>query len=195
MARNAYIYRRGASPNTSLLNTQRVRLYSWDADDQGVLTQIGLVQTWNPSQTRAVEAGRGIGFGDKIAELGVGVTDLTATCTVLMMYLRDIMQIFGYKAGSSGIVRSLQHHRWPFDVKESIAIPKLKDQDAQIISTYYEACWMSDYSKAFNISDVIVTQDTSLTVTDIYDPDNEVADGENMTGDMVGNEETSALYQ
>ena len=112
-SRTPWIYREGVSPNTALLNTQRVKLYSYDADAPGDFVQIGLVQTWNPSQSRNMEAVRGIGFGDQIAEVAVGVTELTATSDIMMMYLRDIMQVFGYKAGTSGIIRSLKHHKWP----------------------------------------------------------------------------------
>jgi hypothetical protein len=179
-----YIYRRGASPNTRLLSSQRVRVFSFDSDAAaGQYAQIGLIQTWSPSQSRTVDPARGIGHGDHTAELGVGVTDLTATCSILMMYLKDTSQIFGYKGGSSGLIRSLQHHRWPFDVKETIVMPDLlvltgentgagvatdADAGSNIIETIYEACWLTSYNKSFNVTDTIVTQDADMTVTDIY---------------------------
>ena len=171
MARSGYVYREGVSANTRLLNTQKVKVYSFDADVQGQFNQIGLVQTWNPTQTRAIEPTRGIGFGDQIAELAVGVTDLNASCTIMMMYLRDIMQVFGYKAGSSGIIRSLKHHKWPFDVKEEIVIPSFLisgGEARQNILTWYEGCWLSDYSKSFNIGDTSTAQDCSMMITDVY---------------------------
>ena len=170
-----YIYRQGTTPNTRLLNTQRVKIYSFDPEADGKNTiPIGLVQTWGPSDSRAVEAVRGIGFGDQIAELAIGVTDLTASATVMMMYLRNVMQIFGYKAGSSGFVRSLKHHRWPFDVYEAINIPDFIKGEAQggstngLIETWYVGCWMSDYSRSFDISATSVTQDMTCTITDVY---------------------------
>lgn len=173
--RDNYIYREGTTPNTRLLNTQRVRVFGYDADDQGNFLQIGLVQTWNPSHSRSIEPHRGIGFGDQIAELGVGVTDLTASCSIMMLYLRDIMQVFGYKAGSSGFVRSLKHHRWPFDVKEEIVVPEFiageSDQskmEENSIVTIYEGCWMTDYTKAFSMGETSTTQDTTVQITDVY---------------------------
>jgi hypothetical protein len=193
-----YIYRRGTSPNTRLLSTQRVRVFSFDADASttGTYSQIGLIQTWNPSMTRTIEPGRGIGMGDHIGELGVGVTDLTADCSMLMMYLRDIQQAFGYKAGSSGLIRSLQHHRWPFDVKETIVVPDLlasaqgagltQDPTANtnVILTIYEACWLNSYAKTFNVTDAMVTQDANMNITDIYaqpmaDVESEMTDAAN----------------
>jgi hypothetical protein len=177
MARQAYIYREGVSPNTRLLNPQRVRVFSIDAEDSS-FQPIGLIQTWNPSDTRAIEPVRGIGFGDQIAELAVGVTDLTATATVMMMYLRDIQQLFGYKAGSSGLIRSLKHHQWPFDVYETILIPKYiegqaktgasSDGDVKVVKTWYEGCWMSDFSKTFDIGATSVTQDMTCQISDVY---------------------------
>ena len=177
MARQAYIYREGVSPNTRLLNPQRVRVFSIDADDS-VYQPIGLIQTWNPTDTRAVEPVRGIGFGDQVAELAVGVTDLSATATVMMMYLRDIQQLFGYKAGSSGLIRSLKHHQWPFDVYETILIPKyietqakagaVQDGATKVIKTWYEGCWMSDFAKTFDIGATSVTQDMTCQISDVY---------------------------
>lgn len=181
----AYLYRKGLSPNTRLLNSQKTRLFAVDADtDQ--LQQVGLVQTWNPSHTRTVEPVRGIGFGDQIAEQAVGVTELTATVSVMMMYTKDIMQIFGYKAGASGFIRSLKHHRWPFDVQEEIVLPaflegtataglttvsgETVEGESNAIVTYYEGCWMTDYSKTFDIGATAVTQDCSINITDVYEP-------------------------
>jgi hypothetical protein len=180
----AYVYREGVSPNTRLLNPQRVRVFSTDAEDG--YQQIGLIQTWNPSDTRAVEAVRGIGFGDQIAELAVGVTDLTATATVMMMYLRDIQQLFGYKAGSSGFVRSLKHHQWPFDVYETILIPDYisgqakggatVDSGSIVVKTWYEGCWMSDFAKTFDIGATSVTQDMTCQISDVYGGDSRTTD-------------------
>ena len=180
-----YLYRKGLSPNTRLLNSQKVRLFGIDADNGVALSQIGLVQTWNPTHTRTVEPTRGIGFGDQIAEQAVGVTELTATVSVMMMYLKDIMQVLGYKAGSSGLIRSLKHHRWPFDVQEEIVIPEFISSEAKNgvaaitnaieaettgIITYYEGCWMTDYSKSFDIGATSVTQDCTINITDVFEP-------------------------
>jgi hypothetical protein len=184
MARQAYIYREGVSPNTRLLNPQRVKVFAVDAEDDW--QQVGLIQTWNPSDTRAIEPVRGVGFGDQIAELAVGVTDLTATATVMMMYLRDIQQLFGYKAGSSGFVRSLKHHQWPFDVYETIVIPEYiagqakggatTDGDGDtVVKTWYEGCWMSDFAKTFDIGATSVTQDMTCQISDVYGGDSRIS--------------------
>jgi hypothetical protein len=200
MPRTGYIYREGVSANTRLLNTQKVKVYSFDAGDAtpGGFSQIGLIQTWNPTQTRAIEPVRGVGFGDQIAELAVGVTDLNASCTIMMMYLRDILQVFGYKAGASGIVRSLKHHKWPFDVKEEIVVPSFlksaldNPTQAATILTWYEGCWMSDYSKSFNMGDTSTAQDCSMMITDVYsDPMNSDFDTLNAENSNAG---ASKLY-
>jgi len=205
--RQNYIYREGATPNTRILNTQRVKLFGYDAEDTagtGNFLQIGLVQSWNPSHSRAVEPHRGIGYGDQIAELGVGVTDLTATVSVMMLYLRDIMQIFGYKAGTSGFIRSLKHHRWPFDIKEEISIPEFiigkgdasftqgGEDGGDAIVTIYEGCWMTDYTKAFSIGETATTQDTTVQITDVYATPEESRG--NFDDATTSNEERSFLY-
>jgi len=174
-----YIYRAGASPNTRLLNTLKVKVFSMDSES-GAMTQIGLVQNWAPSHSRTITATRGIGFGDQIAELAVGVTELTATAEVMGMYLRNLMQVFGYKADTSGLVRSIKHHRWPFDVKEEIHMPQFVTEDATrlqgknsegggVIQTWYEGCWMASWEHGFQIGDVNVSQTASVNITDISD--------------------------
>lgn len=193
--RNNYIYRQGTTPSTRLLNTQRVKVYSFDAEDQGNFMQIGLIQTWNPTDSRAIEPVRGVGFGDQIAELGVGVTDLTATASIMMMYLRNILQVFGYKAGSSGLIRSLKHHRWPFDVKEEIVVPDFiagESQAGATVITWYEGCWMTDYSRAFDITATAVTQDSTMNITDVYAEPGTT--GDEMTDAAISNELQSRLY-
>jgi len=186
MPSNAYIYQTGTSPNTSLLNSQKVKVFAAHPGGAGPTQhQIGLLQTWNPTQSRPTEFVRGIGYGDRIAEQSVGVTDLTGSLSVAVMYLVNIMQVLGYNAGSSGIIRSLKHHRWPFDLKEQIVIPELvtRDMKAQqgnsgtegvspgnVIQTYYEGCWMQDYAISFEIGTSTIVQDASVNITDVYDP-------------------------
>ena len=186
MPSNAYIYQVGTSPNTSLLNSQKVKVFAAHPLGGGpVAHQIGLLQTWNPSQSRPTEPVRGIGFGDRIAEQSVGVTDLTGSLSIAVMYLVNLMQVLGYNAGSSGLIRSLKHHRWPFDLKEDIVVPTFVASDATaqkggdsgagvgaggVISTYYEGCWMQDYAISFEIGSSTIVQDASVNITDIYDP-------------------------
>jgi hypothetical protein len=186
MASNSYIYQRGSTPNTSLLNSQKVKVFAAHPGGQDpTANQIGLLQSWAPSQSRPTEPVRGIGFGDRIAEQAVGVTDLTGSLSVAVMYLVNIMQVLGYNAGASGIIRSLKHHRWPFDIKEQIVIPDFIKKDltymqgsnltagissSNIIQTYYEGCWMQDYNVSFEIGGSTIMQDCSVNITDVYDP-------------------------
>jgi len=195
--KNNYIYRQGTTPSTRLLNSQRVKVYSFDAEDQANFSQIGLIQTWNPSHSRTIEGVRGIGFGDQVAELAVGVTEITATCTMMMMYLRDLMQVFGYKAGTSGLIRSLKHHRWPFDVKEEIVIPdfivgEAVSQQGGAVLTWYEGCWLQDYAKSLDITATSITQDATMMVTDVYAEPG--VGGDNLTDAAVSNNLASKLY-
>lgn len=187
MAANSYLYQPGVSPNTNLLNSQKVKLYAAHpgANDPAG-KQIGVLQSWAPTQSRPTEFVRGIGFGDRVAEQSVGVTDLSGSMSIAVMYLVNIMQVFGYNAGSSGFVRSLKHHRWPFDIKEQIVLPNQKPLDLSdgktrhsslnaginngLIQTYYAGCWMQDYNITFEIGGSTVTQDASVNITDIYDP-------------------------
>jgi hypothetical protein len=90
---------------------------------------MGAMSTFSPSQSRQQETIRGIGFGDKIAEQVVGVTDYTGSCERAMLYLCNLWQATGYAAGVDGAVRSIAHHRWPFDIEQQIVFSSLADFD------------------------------------------------------------------
>jgi hypothetical protein len=183
---NAYIYQQGTTPNTSLLNSQKVKVFAaHPGGTDPTANQIGLLQSWAPAQSRATEPVRGIGFGDRVAEQSVGVTELTGTLSIAVMYLVNIMQVLGYNAGASGIIRSLKHHRWPFDIKEQIIIPSFIQSNltvqqgtnktggissGNIIATYYEGCWMQDYNITYEIGASTIMQDATVNIVDVYDP-------------------------
>jgi hypothetical protein len=191
-----YVYRYGTAPNTSLVNTLKVKVFSFDDSTESVpiMVQIGVLQEWTPSDSRTNTAVRSIGYGDQIAEINPGSTELTGSASVMALYTRNIMQVFGYVAGISGLVRSLKHHRWPFDIREEIVLPlfiqggigsavgatsqaSLGDSTrvteankTKAIVTYYEGCWMNSYSRSYTIGDVSVSESSDIMVTDVYDP-------------------------
>jgi hypothetical protein len=91
---------------------------------------MGVVSSFNPSQSRTIDAVRGIGFGDQIAELVPGVTDPeTGSFERALLYLNNLWQSTGYAGGVDGPVRSLRHHRWPFDIEQQIVFSSLVDWD------------------------------------------------------------------
>jgi hypothetical protein len=91
---------------------------------------MGVVSTFNPSMSRTIDNIRGIGFGDQIAELVPGPTDpATASFERALLYLCNIWQATGYASGVSGPVRSLAHHKWPFDLEQQIVFSTLADID------------------------------------------------------------------
>jgi hypothetical protein len=124
---NLYDY--GTTPNTRVVINQRVRLRT---PQYGTANnrKLGVVSSFNPQSSRSIEPVRGIGYGDKIAELVPGVTDPeTASFERAMLYQNNLWQATGYAAGIDGPVRSLRHHRWPFDVEQQIVFSSLVDGD------------------------------------------------------------------
>lgn len=130
MARDhdTYIFRKGVSPNTLSVISSKNRIYA--VNSEGAQHQIGVIATFDPSEARTIEPIHGIGFGDHIAELVPGVTDpMTISVTRSALYTSNIYQVFGYKAGVDGLVRSLRHHRWPFDIRQEIVFSALAQID------------------------------------------------------------------
>jgi hypothetical protein len=189
--RDSYIFRKGVTPNTLSVISSKNRVFAYNA--QGEEKQIGVIATFDPSEARTIEPVRGIGFGDQIAELVTGVTDpMSISVTRTALYLSNIMQVFGYKAGIDGIVRSLKHHRWPFDIRQEVVFSALavnqmtsltgsataepleqtndersNDEHVQGLITIYEACWISDYSISYASDTALVQETVTVNVSDI----------------------------
>jgi len=134
---SSYLYDFGTSPNTRVAVSQKVRLLA-PAYGSGTkaLFQMGVVSSFSPSQSRNVDTVRGIGFGDTIAELVPSVTEpVTGSLERALLYLSNLWQATGYAGGVDGPVRSLAHHRWPFDIEHQLVFSSLADQDLGVANT------------------------------------------------------------
>lgn len=126
------IFNQGMSPQTRVAISQKIRLFtpSYASRGKGVLSQIGVVSSWNPSESRQVDEVRGIGFGDQIAELVPSVTQaMQVQIERAMLYQSNLWQATGYASGMEGPVRSLRHHKWPFDCMKQTVFSTLADWD------------------------------------------------------------------
>jgi hypothetical protein len=118
---------------------------------------------------------------------------MTLTVNKTLLYAVNLFQVFGYKGGVEGLVRSLKHHRWPFDVKQELVFSELvskQDLDGatgarkattqntakgvvastvKSLVTIYEGCWMNSYSASYTSDAAIVAENSSVTVTDLID--------------------------
>jgi len=219
MPQGGYVYRQGTSPNTETVISSRFKIFT-DAVDVGKFVKLGVTSSFTYSESKTIDAVRGLGYGDQIAELVPGVTQpLSITITRTCLYLANLMQVVGYKAGVSGAVRSLKHHRWPFDIKQEIVFSQLASEDPQVgfatladipnegglnnlgnpgllaVATVYEGCWMVSYNTAFTVDTAAVTEDCTVTVTDIFDVAGSIY-GEFLDGGMNRGDATqrSLLY-
>ena len=135
---SSYIYNYGTSPNTRAAVSQKVRVLTPAYGETSSMHQMGVIATFSPSLSRGVTETRGIGFGDQIAELVPDVTAMpTASFERALLYLSNLWQATGYAAGIDGPVRSLAHHRWPFDVEQQMVFSTLADADLGRANTGY----------------------------------------------------------
>ena len=126
----SYLYDYGTSPNTRTAVSQKVRLLTPHYGNNQALHQMGVVSSFNPTQSRTIDNIRGIGFGDQIAELVPSVTEpTTGSFERALLYLCNLWQAAGYAGGVDGPVRSLAHHRWPFDMEQQLVFSTLADID------------------------------------------------------------------
>jgi len=202
--RDAYIFRRGVTPNTLSVISSKNRIYA--VNSLGNNAQIGVIATFDPSEARTIEPIRGIGFGDKIAELVPGVTDpMTISVTRTALYLANIYQVFGFKSGIDGVTRSLRHHRWPFDIQQEIVFSTFASEKNEVATatgtgfdtpqgmvnigtsfktgegtealiTIYEGCWISDYSVSYAADTALVQETVTINVSDVYADEADLTD-------------------
>jgi hypothetical protein len=184
--RDTYVHRLGVTPETASVISSKNKIYAIPADgDQTTAFQIGVLATFDPAESRTIEPVRGIGFGDHIAELVPGATEpMTLGITRTAQYLSMIFQVFGYKGGVDGIVRSLRHHKWPFDIVQEVVISRLPavitggngapgitvnglNGELDAILTYYEGCWISDWGVSYAADAALVQENVTVNVTDI----------------------------
>jgi hypothetical protein len=195
-ASKSYIYRMGTAPNTRAAISQKNKVYGYSVGPKKGFSQIGVVSEFTHDESRSIEPVRGVGFGDMVAELVPGVTEpMTLTINKTLLYTFNLFQALGYKGGIEGLVRSLRHHRWPFDVKQELVFSEVASQpdsiqghDALIknaeqqpngvllaegvstvkaLLTFFEGCWMNSYSSSYTSDAAIVAENSSVTVTDI----------------------------
>jgi hypothetical protein len=196
---NSYLYRRGTNPNTRVAVSQKNKVFTVPYSQQS-FSQIGVMSSFSVSESRSVEPVRGIGYGDQIAELVPGVTDaISLEIERQLLYLSNMHQVLGYKGGVDGLVRSLKHHQWPFDVKHEMVFSRIATEEKlgnkqvstatdgvnDALLTFYEACWLNDYSYDFASDSAQVSESVSATCSDVVDGSStygELASNDNSTG-------------
>jgi hypothetical protein len=155
------LYRFGTSPNTRSVVSQKVRILAPGYGGGQVLHQIGVLANFTPNESRTIEPVRGIGFGDQVAELVPSATDpMTASIERQLLYLSNIWQSTGYAAGVSGPMRSLKHHRWPFDIRQEIVFSVIADAE---FSGAVAAEAGEDFTGGVSTTDASFTSSTDAT--------------------------------
>lgn len=177
------VYRQGYRPQVETVVSQKAKIFSYTAGKAG-FTKIGVIGSFAVSESRGHDEIKGVGCGDTIAEI---VPQYTQAATIQVertaLYLNNLWQAFGYLAGSDGLVRSLKHHQWPFDIKVEEVISEVcrdrastmpgvsrSSEGSQIaIVTYYEGCWFTQTGKTYNTNQNAVSENGSIVATDVTD--------------------------
>jgi hypothetical protein len=189
--KDTYVTRKGVSPNTVTEISSKTKIWATSSADssEGVSNpiQVGVIASFDPSESRSIEPIRGIGFGDQIAELIPGMTEpMSISVSRAAQYLANMFQVFGYKGGASGLVRSLKHHRWPFDIIKETVFSEIvstkvssdltleesmgvNESAFKALKTYMEGCWFSSWSTSYTSDSVLVQEQVDIQVSDIYD--------------------------
>jgi hypothetical protein len=208
-----YLYRQGTTGQTLSVLSTRFSIFA-PLVEVGKFVKLGVTSSFSISEQRTIDAVRGLGYGDQVAELVPGVTSpMQLSVTRTALYLGNLMQMFGYKSGVSGAVRSLKHHKWPFDIKTEIVFSEIASEYPEdqatladvpnegglnnygnpglfAVATVYEGCWMSSYSTGYQTEQALVNEDCQIECTDVFDISGSVygefLDSGNNKGDATG---------
>ena len=195
------------SPQTHAAISQRNKLYTRGDDTDQFNHFLGAISSFGVSDSRDVTDVRGIGMGDRFIELVPGYSAVyTISVNRVMFYMSNLQQELGYKAGVSGFVRALRHHKYPFDIRQELVFSELVQNHSDFnadnlpagvtgmrfpendgenssnvnetgksvdnlyaIVTLYLACWMTGNNATYETGTNLVTEDGSISVTDICD--------------------------
>lgn len=184
------IYWKGAAPQTRVAISQKNRVFSKPFGANGKWLQVGVLSTFDWSEARTIDPVRGVGFGDRIQELVPSVTEpATLTLNRTLLYTAGLMQELGYKGGVDGLVRSLRHHKWPFDIMSELVFSELVTKGGQVspfaqgvtpqtsagadqslcLTTFFQGCWLNNISISFPADSAIVLENCSATAMDVTD--------------------------
>lgn len=194
---STYIYKMGTSPNTRAAISQKNKVYSYVVG-KNQFQQLGALTEFSLNDSRSNEKVRGIGMGDQVAEIVPGVTETTLSAAATLLYALNMFQMMGYKGGVDGLVRSIKHTRWPFDVKQELVFSYLASMDTaaadglgtsgfkpatpptqgtflasepniKALFTYFEGCWLSSYATSFSSDAGLVANNVEIDVSDVVD--------------------------
>jgi hypothetical protein len=183
------IYWKGAAPNTRVAISQKNRVFSKPFGAGKKWLQVGVLSTFDWSESRTIDPVRGVGFGDRVQELVPSVTEPpTLTLNRTLLYTSGLMQELGYRGGIDGVVRSLRHHKWPFDIMSELVFSELVTKGGQqppfaqgvsiqtsavdnqlCLTTFFQCCWLNNISVSFPADSAIVLENCSATAMDITD--------------------------
>jgi len=190
------LHAQGASAQTQTVVSSRFKIYA-PIVGLGKFQRVGVTSSFGLNETKTIEVVRGLGYGDQIAELVPNVTEpMKLSVKRTALYLANVMQMFGYHAGVSGCVRSLRHHKWPFDIRTDIVFSEIATEQTPsnatgatlaaipaegglnnlgsapglyCVQTLYVGCWMESCNTSFEIGTAAVAEDVSIVVTDVFD--------------------------
>lgn len=131
---SSHIYDYNASPNTRAAISQKVRVlspvYRPGVSNNSLLYQLGVVSSFTYDLSKSADPIRGIGFGDQIAERVPSVQgEVDVSLERTLLYLSNAHQAMGFAGGVDGPVRTLQHHRWPFDMEQQLVFSSIADAE------------------------------------------------------------------
>jgi hypothetical protein len=183
------IYWKGAAPQTRVAISQKNRVFSKPFGTQKGWLQVGVLSTFDWYEARTIDPVRGVGFGDRVQELVPSVTEpATLTLNRTLLYTAGLMQELGYRGGVDGLVRSLRHHKWPFDIMSELVFSELVTKNGSLspfaqgvtpqasaldqhmcLTTFFQCCWLNNVSISFPADSAIVLENCSATAMDVTD--------------------------
>ena len=154
----------------SALTTQ-IKIYAADPDSHGTKKVVGAIQSFAPTETRALIRINEVGT-DGVIEI-VPQSPATVELTVTRM-------VFDYQRLPAAFQKGIRHihaARLPFDIVvedynayQEYGAPMVGGQsNTTKITTVYKNCWIGSYSFTYDQGNFLITENATISAEHVYD--------------------------
>lgn len=128
---------------------------------------IGMVQSLSVSESRSINKLQAIGFEGVVQAVPGNTQAGQLSISRIALYDRRFADTVGINDNDIGIFVTLRNQRVPFEI--SIETPTSVSSNSVNyldVTTYYD-CWISSYSKSYQVSSITVAENLTVQYSDV----------------------------
>lgn len=129
-------------------------------------TNIGMIQSFNVSESRTVNKLQSIGVEGVIQSAPQNTKGGSISAQRVALYGERLYDAFKIDTSSS-MFRTLKDQRIPFEIQVLTTNGIKSDGSTSYYTETYVDCWLSSYKKSYTVSNITVSEDVSIAYADV----------------------------